>query len=212
MTYQDFQNKSSGVPAVLLAAGLSSRMGAFKPLLKLGDRALIQHAIESLQASGAISDILVITGHKRELLEEALGDTQGIRLLFNENYAAGEMLSSLKVGVQSLPPDAPGFLLAFADQPAVQPATIRALITELSSANRPSLVLPTHLGKKGHPVVLSSSLIPAIHAIPPGGTLRDVVHQHLSSAALVAVADPSIHDDLDTPQDFARAEARLRQH
>src|SRR5206468_2705501 len=100
----------------------------------------------------------------------------------------------------------PGFFLAFADQPAVAPATLAALARAFFENPGVPIVLPTFLGKKGHPVVLSTALIPAIRAIPPGGTLRTVVQQHLSEAILIAVSDSAVLEDLDTPQDFVRAE------
>ena len=117
------------------------------------------------------------------------------------------MLSSLRAGISALPQDTPGFLLAFGDQPAVSSETIRSLV-ELFHAQvpHPPLVLPTYLGKRGPPVVLSCSLVPEIRALEGQETLKIVVHRHLSKAALLAVEDAAILEDLDTPEDFARAE------
>jgi len=199
------------LPAIILAAGLSSRMGMFKPLLPLDGTPLISHVISALQASGCIAPLIVVTGHRAAELAAAL--PQGVTQVENPHYATGEMLSSLKAGIQKaqiLAPAAPGFLLAFADQPAVLSHTIQHLVTAFLD-QLSSVALPVHAGKKGHPILLSSTLIPEILALAPDQTLRDVVHRHLPQAALIPVDDPAVLEDLDTPDDFVRAQSRLAQ-
>jgi molybdenum cofactor cytidylyltransferase len=191
------------IPAILLAAGLSSRMGAFKPLLRLGERTLLEHGIQTLLQSSVISEIIVVTGHRADEIRAALPPSPGLRLVFNANFAPGEMLSSVQTGIAALPADAKGFILAFADQPAVAPATIHALV-ERFRQDEPPLTLPTHGGKRGHPVLISATLIPEIQATRDPDTLKTVVYRHLPHVTLVEVPDASIHEDLDTPEDFAR--------
>jgi molybdenum cofactor cytidylyltransferase len=210
----DFQ----ALPAIVLAAGLSTRMGQFKPLMMLGTRTLLGHVLASLRGSGAVDEIIVVTGHRRSEVEAALAHTPGVRTVFNPHYAQGEMLSSLRAGIAALPsqssPASParlapaGFILAFADQPAVLSITIRVLVAAFHQSN-PPIVLPTHVGRRGHPLVLSEDLVPEIFALSETQTLRTVVHQHLPRAALVPVDDPSVLEDLDTPVDWARAHARF---
>jgi molybdenum cofactor cytidylyltransferase len=200
------------LPALVLAAGLSSRMGSFKPLLPVADKPLLFHLLDALAASAAVGPVIVVTGHHAAALTAALAG-RPVTTVYNPDFAAGEMLSSVKAGLAALPPAAPAFLLAFADQPAVAPATLRALVQHgHSQSPRPPVVLPTYLGKRGHPVVLSTALVPDIRALPPADTLRSVVHRHLARAALLPVDDPAVLEDLDTPADVARAQARWRNH
>jgi len=194
------------VSAIVLAAGLSTRMGAFKPLLRLGGKLLIQLVIEALERSGEVSSVVVVTGHQRELIEEAVSEMR-VRTVFNAEYAKGEMLSSLQKGIGALPVEAHGFVLAFADQPAVEAETVGTLVRRFKETGAP-LVIPEYLGKRGHPVVISTALVPAIRALPPEGTLRTVVHEHLARAEMVTVNDASVLEDLDTPEDFIRLEKR----
>ena len=56
---------------VILAAGLSKRMQAFKPLLPVDGRPAIEGMIEAAKAAG-IADITVVTGHNREQLQSVL--------------------------------------------------------------------------------------------------------------------------------------------
>ena len=200
----------SRVPAIVLAAGLSSRMGLFKPLLALGGRPLIHRVIDALVGSGGIPEVVVVTGHRSAELKLALEGTPGVRAVDNPNFAAGEMLSSLRAGIAALEhAEKPaGFLLAFADQPAVKPETIAKVIGSFSAAEGAPLAIPTHRGKRGHPIVLSWDLVAEIRGLPLDDTLRTVVHRHLSRAVTVEVDDASILEDLDTPDDFERARRR----
>jgi molybdenum cofactor cytidylyltransferase len=131
--------------------------------------------------------------------------TAEIRTIHNPNYAQGEMLSSLRTGIQALPPAAPAFLLALADQPAVSHDTISRLISSFPAESyHPPLILPIYGGKRGHPLVISTMLNCEIRDLSPGESLKSVVHRHLSHAMLLPVDDPAILEDLDTPDDFAR--------
>ena len=200
---------SLALPAIVLAAGLSTRMNAFKPLLHLAGKPLLQRVIASLRDSGVIGGILVVTGHRAADVEAASAGA-GVTTIFNPDYERGEMLSSVRAGISALshrssPP--PGFVLAFADQPAVLSGTIRSLV-EAFDAQRPPLAIPMYAGRRGHPLVISAALMPEIAALGPDDTLRTVVHRHLPGAALVSVDDRSVLDDLDTPEDFARAQAQ----
>jgi molybdenum cofactor cytidylyltransferase len=119
------------------------------------------------------------------------------------------MFSSVRAGISALAErgrGASGFVLAFADQPAVLSATIRTLV-EAFHANTPPLAIPQHAGQRGHPLVISAALMGEIVALGPTDTLRTIVHRHLANAALVNVDDRSVLDDLDTPEEFARAQA-----
>jgi molybdenum cofactor cytidylyltransferase len=157
----------------------------------------------------------VVTGHRAGELEESLRlHFPSVETCYNPHFASGEMLSSLKAGIAALQAGEPApdrsFLLALGDQPAVQPETIARLVAAFVNAvaQRPPLVIPAHAGKRGHPLVLSAGLIPAIQALAPGDSLKSVVHQHLAQALLLPVDDPATLEDLDTPADLARARDR----
>lgn len=212
------------LPAIVLAAGLSTRMGVFKPLMLLAGKPLLFWVVEGLIESGAIGEIVIVAGHRADEIETAIDQWRktnrwaeaagAVRAVRNPDFAVGEMLSSVRAGIAALQsaagsPEMPGFVLAFADQPAVKPETVQEITSEFVK-RKPPLVIPTFLGKRGHPVVFSGELLPAIAALSPADTLRTVVHQHLPRAHLIAVEDWSILDDLDTPEDFARIEARLK--
>ena len=204
-------NSETRLPAIVLAAGLSTRMGMFKPVLMLGGEPLVNRVIRSLRDSGRVAEIIVVTGHEREKVAGAVGAMAGVRIVFNPNFAVGEMLSSVRAGIEAIERGsqrARAFVLAFADQPAVDPQTIASVVAGFAVVPDAPLALPTHGGKRGHPIVLSWRLVPEIRALSATDSLRTVVHRHLTEAVLVDVPDASIHEDLDTPADLERARQR----
>jgi molybdenum cofactor cytidylyltransferase len=191
------------VAAVVVAAGLSQRMGTFKPLLELGGKPLLQHVVEALQSSGHIEPIVVVTGHEESRLRAAMAG-HPLTWVHNAAYADGEMLASVKAGVRALPAGTSAVVLALGDQPAVSMATIARLTRAWQDAQTP-MVLPVFQGRRGHPLVLAASLWPEILALGLGETLKTLVHRHLGEALQVAVEDPAVLADLDTPEDYERA-------
>jgi len=196
------------ISAVVLAAGLSKRMGAFKPLLPLGGKALLVHVIETLKAVDEIQTIVVVTGHEERRLMTTLQATP-VSFVHNSCYASGEMLSSVQAGLRALPADVEAVVLALGDQPAVQPETVRRLVRTWLE-QRPPLVLPVFHGRRGHPLLLSMSLRAEILALPENATLKTVVHHHLSEAVQTAVDDAAVTADVDTPEDYQRAQREGR--
>lgn len=196
------------IVAVVLAAGLSKRMGAFKPLLPLGGKALLVHVIETLKAVDEIQTIVVVTGHEERRLRAAL-QAAPVSFVHNAAYASGEMLSSVQAGLRALPADVEAVVLALGDQPAVQAETVRRLVRTWLE-QRPPLVLPVFQGRRGHPLLLCMSLRAEILALPENATLKTVVHHHLSEAVQIAVDDAAVTADVDTPEDYQRAQRERR--
>ena len=77
--------------ACILAAGFSSRMGSFKPLLPLGDKTVIERAIAVSKEAG-IEDIVVVTGYNREALLPVL-EKEGVEEVFNWHFEEGMFTS-----------------------------------------------------------------------------------------------------------------------
>ena len=198
------------VAAVVLAAGLSSRMGRFKPLLPFGGRPMVARVVESLVEAACVGPIQVVTGHRSGEVEGAVG-RRSVRFVYNSEYAVGEMLSSVQAGVRALPSDAAAFVLALGDQPAVRPATVRMLV-EARARSKAPVVVPTYAGRTGHPVVIASACVPDILTLDgPGQTLKSLMHRRADETVEVATDDPAVLADVDTPEDYQEA-LRLWEH
>jgi putative nucleotidyltransferase with HDIG domain len=193
--------------ALILAAGYSSRMGRFKPLLSLGGKSAIEWAIAGFQDAG-IPRISVVTGHEADAIESMLRGT-GIGVVHNPSYDKG-MYSSVQAGLASLSAGVQACFLLPVDIPLVRASTIDALASRYES--KPAAVIyPNFHGQRGHPPLIARDLFADVLSGNGDGGLRAFLQRH--SADEVAVADEGILLDMDTPEDYARlAELAGRRH
>jgi CTP:molybdopterin cytidylyltransferase MocA len=189
------------IGVVILAAGFSRRMEAFKPLLPMGTTTVIAQTIDTFQQAG-LSRIWVVTGYRGEEVETCLADREVV-CVRNEQYEEG-MFSSLKTGTQRLGRDLRGFFVMPADMPLVQPATLRALLAAFACGSS-EVFYPVCDGRRGHPPLLSVKLREPLLAWQGEGGLRAFLKQYQWRSAEVAVADEGILLDLDNKEDYLRA-------
>ena len=201
---QDEQLRPAGaVAAVIPAGGRSRRMGAVKALLPFGGRPMIARVVEAVARAGAVSDIVVVTGHVVEEISAALAGLP-CRLVHNPAHATGEMISSVRAGVASLPADVSAFFVVLADQPMVRPESLIAMTDALRRSGAP-VVLPRHAGPRGHPVLFDGRCREQVLALPPDATLKDLVRGHGDRCLELDLTDPAVVTDVDTPEDYQRA-------
>ena len=188
------------IAALVLAAGYSSRMGRFKPLLRLDDKIVIESAVDSFRNAG-IARIAVVTGHEAVRLEPLL-KYMGIPAVRNPDFADG-MYSSVRAGIKSLSEDVDACLLLPVDIPLVRPATVAAIVERYES-KRPSIVYPVFKGQRGHPPLIARSLFAEILAGNGDGGLRALLQRHDAEADEINVLDEGILLDMDAPEDYER--------
>jgi len=189
--------------AVVPAAGLSSRMGDFKPFLPLDGQSVIARVADLLVSSG-VDPVIVVTGKRGDEVG-AVAEKGGAVAVHNPDFERG-MFSSILAGVAALPGDVDAFFLLPADLPLVRPETIRRLM-DAHDPGRPGIVYPNFLGERGHPPLISRQLLPAIMEHDGTGGLRTVLERHEVEARNVAVADQGVLFDLDRPGDYEQAKA-----
>ena len=205
------------ISAIVLAAGLSVRMGRPKLLLPYGEWTVIEQVVSVLLASPA-DELVVVTGHEREAVERALAG-RPVRAVFNPDYAAGEMLSSVQVGLRAVAAESRAALLAVGDMPAVEAGVAAQLLAAYAgrpespqlAGRRPDecVYIPSYRMRAGHPVLVPRAYWPAILALPRGATLRSAWQAEGAHIHWVTVDTPSVLRDMDTPADYER-ELRLR--
>lgn len=197
----------SKLSVLVLAAGYSSRMGAFKPLLPLGPTTLLERVVKLFQCAG-IEDIRVVVGHRAEEIEPSVR-ALGARAIFNPEYPQG-MFSSILAGVKALEADVRAFFLLPTDIPLVREATIRTLID--AHRHHPTCIIyPRFLDLRGHPPLIPVDVLRDELSTNPRGGLRDILSRHEGEAVDVDVIDEGILTDCDTMADFERLQARLRE-
>ena len=189
--------------ALIPAAGMSTRLKQYKPLLKLGSHTLIEKVILLFQQCG-IEDIIVVTGHNNEMIEPLISQA-GAKAIFNPNFKTG-MLSSIQTGVRALSPESAGFFLLPADIPLIRPSTINALMSSFYGISDDlitsgQIITPQFDGKDGHPPLIPAQLLPEILSIGAGSNLGQLLSRQKQKFFL-QVHDSAILMDADTQQDF----------
>jgi molybdenum cofactor cytidylyltransferase len=190
------------IAVVILAAGLSRRMGTPKMLLPWGQTTVLGQVVSTFSQAG-VGEIVVVTGGYREAVEAEVGHLGGqfhLQSIHNPNFESGEMLSSLQVGLTVLDKEVDATLIGLGDQPQLSlDATLKVL--QVYETSFPSLVVPSHNMRRGHPWLVQRQLWSQILALRAPATMRDVLSAHSSDIHYVET-DFTILKDLDTPQDY----------
>lgn len=188
------------VGAVVLAAGMSTRMGQHKLLLPWAEgRTIIEHIVHQL-IRARIDPITVVTGHNARDVKNLLKPLD-VDIVHNKAYKAGEMLSSLKAGLAALPSHLASALVVLGDQPRIQQKTIYQLLTAYASGQQDILV-PSYEMQRGHPILLGRRYWGEVQNLAPDASLRDLLNAHADRIAYVNVDNDSVLRDVDTPQDY----------
>lgn len=196
------------VCAVIAAAGLSARMRDFKPLLCLGNSTFIRRIISTLRAAG-VEHIVVVTGYQSAVLERHL-ILDSVMFLKNERFAQTDMLTSVQLGLSALPRGADRVFVMPADIPMVSPETLKQML-----ATPAQVVRPTFQGRGGHPLLLRADAVEQILAWKGERGMEGLLDTGTLALENLAVDDPGILMDADTPQDYKRLlnyQARLQGH
>jgi molybdenum cofactor cytidylyltransferase len=184
---------------VVTAAGLSSRMGTFKPLLPCADSTILQTAVKNLQSAGA-ARIIVVAGYRGDELEKLFEHTERVEVVHNPNYRDGDMLESVQVGLRRLTDAGAAFVLP-GDMPAVLPQTFRA-VRQRMLETRAKVVFPTLGGYPKHPPLIRSDCFPHICAFQGDGGLRAALQFFKEDTDYCEVSDLGCAMDADTPEAY----------
>lgn len=215
------------IPAVVLAAGKSTRMGRTKALLPLGavhpddpdgTDTFLTRIVRSLREAG-VDEVIVVLGHDAGAIGDRLRRS-GLptRIVLNQDYESGQ-LSSFLTGLRAaksltglrtaMPPDVEAMLVALVDVPLVSPATIAAVVDRYRE-RRPLVVRPVNGSAHGHPVLVDRDLFPLLEQADPAHGVKPIIRAHVSAAGDVEVDDPDSFLDIDTPEEYARLLERFQ--
>lgn len=181
--------------AVIVAAGLSSRMGDFKPMMSMGAISVAQRVVATLRQAGA-EKIVVVTGHNADMLERHLA---GADLIFlrNESYRTTHMFDSAKIGLRYMLGKCARVLFTPVDIPLFTAQTVEALL-----ASGAELACPVYRGEQGHPILLSSAVIESVLNDNGEGGLAGALSRCKKTQRFIEVDDPGILHDADTQEDY----------
>jgi molybdenum cofactor cytidylyltransferase len=185
--------------AVILAAGLSRRMGQAKLLLPLHGQPVIRLTAERVLAAGADPVVVVIGGERQAFIAALAG--LPVEVAVNDAPEAGQA-SSIRVGISALPPEVEAALIVLGDQPFVPPEIIPGLVAALGRAGK-AIAAPRYRDGRGNPVLFARVMFPELLAIAGDQGARSVVERDPRRVALVDF-DLEMPQDLDTPEDYDR--------
>ncbi|TQI68604.1 NTP transferase domain-containing protein [Clostridium sp. KNHs216] len=181
--------------AVIVAAGMSSRMGAFKPMLKVGSISTIRRIIFTLQQAGA-DPVVVVTGNRADILEKHVSK-MGVICLRNPEYASTQMLDSAKIGFRYLLCECGQVLFTPVDIPLFTVQTAETLM-----ASGADVAIPLYGDQEGHPLLISTGLLPGVLQYEGENGLRGALDCSRAQLRRIPVEDEGVLFDADTPEDF----------
>ena len=186
------------VAGIILAAGMSTRMGQLKQLLPLGDRAAIEWIAEVV--GSRLDEVVVVLGHRAEAIVPVLAPYP-VRWVVNTDYQTG-MLSSIQCGVRVVDTKA-DYLICLGDQPRLSGAVVEQVLHARTQVGE-GIIIPTANGKRGHPVLIRNAYRAEILGLPLDVGLNAVTRGHPEDTCELPVAEDAILTDMDTPADYQR--------
>jgi len=193
------------IGAVVLAAGLSSRMGSNKLLADIDGKPLVRHVVEAALASAA-DPVVVVTGNAGVGVRAA---ASGLPVAFAENADFTKGLStSLRAGLSALPDNCSGALFLLGDMPDVSAVLIDKLIAAFDPAEGRAICVATRRGKRGNPVLWSRRFFPDILALTGDIGAKHLMTEHDELICEVEAEDDGPLTDIDTPEALAAYRAR----
>lgn len=195
---------------LIVAAGLSERMGKFKPLLPVGGKTMIEQTISIFQQTN-ISDVFVVIGNHANELTEALKHTN-VHFVLNEAYATSDMFTSVRLGLEQIAEhtDAQAVFLLPADMPAVPPMILGRLLDRMET-QEVAIVFPSKNMRRLHPPLLHRRCFNAITEYRGEDGLRGAFRSLDESIAYVETDDEGCSIDVDTPEDYRRLLRHMRE-
>lgn len=202
---------SKSVSGLIITAGLSSRMGAYKPLLKFGEGNFIKTIC--LKLSEVCQELIVVGGFKFDKIKNEIDELNGsikmkkkIRIVENEEFRQG-MFSSLQKGIRNV--NSEWTLYHFVDQPNIPKEFYREFISQIEQ--QASWIQPTYDEKKGHPILIHNNLYEIILSATPQSNLKLIGDNPLVKKKFCDCGYSQILQDTDTMEDYKKLIAESEQ-
>ncbi len=191
---------SDELVGIIPAAGRSRRMGSSKPLLDADGPSFLQRVVGHLSGGGCRPVVVVVRDPDGPVA--AMARQSGARVVENPDPSTGP-ISSLRAGLQSLDEEAAGCAFCPVDHPRISPDTVARLRDVFRETDAP-IVVPTHDGRRGHPVLFRKDLFDELLEDELEEGARTVLRRHEDEVREVAVDDEGILIDIDTLTEYRR--------
>jgi len=192
-------DRGQRIAAVVLAAGRASRMGSNKLIAELDGEPIVRRTVRAVLGSRA-RPVVVVTGHEADAVRAALAGLD-VRLVHNPDFADG-MSTSLRVGVAAAGAVAAA-LICLGDMPRLEARHLDAVIDAYRTGDPDEIIVPTCDRKRGNPVLWPHSYFAEIAELSGDVGARALIDRHADQVRLLAIDDPAILVDVDTPAALA---------
>jgi molybdenum cofactor cytidylyltransferase len=195
--------ESDDIVAIILGAGLSTRMGCAKLLLPWKNTTILGKIVSALTSNG-IQEIIVVVNPNHDQLKEHiqnLSNDYPVRFTLNNSFIPEDVLTSIQYGLKAINSSPSAALIVLGDQPHIEEDTIRRIILS-HQQTLSSIVVPSFSMRRGHPWLIPSWLISQFLKLQNPLTPRDFLEQHKGDIKYVIIDNDSILKDIDTPDDY----------
>ncbi len=198
-----YLDNTGAISAIILGAGLSTRMGSVKLMLPWKNTSILGNIVSTLTSAG-IRDIIVVVRSAQDQLGEHIQFLSGVfpvRSVINESYNPDEMLTSIQYGLKTINSSSTAALIVLGDQPQIEKETVCRIIHAHQQSND-LIVIPSFSMRRGHPWLIPYPLISQFNQLQYPFNPRDFLEQHKDEITYVIIDNDSILKDIDTPDDY----------
>ncbi|MET3319833.1 UNVERIFIED_ORG: molybdenum cofactor cytidylyltransferase [Peribacillus simplex] len=190
------------VGAVILAAGMSTRMGKPKLLLPLNGQPLFKYALKAT-VDASLQPIVLIAGHYIEKIRHYTHDLEDIEIIYNQNYANG-MAFSLKLGIEAVKKDVDAVMVFLADQPLVSKSIVQLLIDHYKAHKHEGIRIVRSKYKEdlGHPILFDAELFNEFDSIAGDQGGKEIIKKYTQLTKIISFDNQMWGMDVDTPEDY----------
>ncbi len=188
------QGCTPAISAVILAAGESKRLGRPKQLVALGETTVLERTVANFLGSG-VGEVIVVLGHRAGEIAGRIAGSP-VTVAINPAYRQG-MSTSIIAGMKLIGDEAPGIMLALADQPFIDSQTINQLLSAFNTGDK-GIVIPVYQGRRGHPVIFAARYRDELLRLEGDIGGREIIRCHPDDVLEVAVGCEGVLVDIDT--------------
>ena len=188
------------IAGVVLAAGMSTRMGKNKLVLPLDGKPLIRHPVEAALEAG-LDPVIVVTGHDAAATEKCLAGLD-VAFVRNDSFAEG-LSTSLRTGIRAVPSDCDGAMVLLGDMPEISAGLIARVASAFDPGQGRTICAAMFQGERGHPVLWGRPLFAEIEQLRGDAGARALMERHADMMCDVEAGDDAPLIDLDTPEAMA---------
>lgn len=201
--------KRSTIGAIVLAAGMSKRMGAPKLLLSLHGKSIIRHTVDHV-VSQPLSPICIVTGYHLKEIQEKLSDLPEVDIVYNADFSQG-MSTSLKCGIQHMQGLTEATIIYLADQPLVDNHVTQSLIDIYQEEKETGtlIVRPIYQDTLGHPVLIDNSLYDEFKVVTGDIGGKQILKKYEKQTTSIVFAEAIWGKDIDTKEDYLNMKKHL---